>query len=637
LLRLSKKLYFENNLQNNLNNPKRTWDLLKEATNLNKTQQKIDKIISNGDLVSDPVAIAAEFNNFFFQIGTRISNSVKDTGLDPLANLHINPNLQCIDLGTVTPTHVCDILKSMSPKNSLDLYEISTKLLKCISLEISIPLAHIFNLSLTTGIFPKKLKTSRIVPIYKTGDPNLCDNYRPISLLSSISKILEKIVCVQLVNHLDRNNLLYVNQYGFQRGKSTEHNLIKVVNFVGNAINNGDYSLGVFFDLKKAFDVVPHDILLNKLNKLGIQGIAWNWFNSYLSERKQVVDIDGHVSGELDIVISVLQGSILGPILFLCFINDLYTVTKLLTVMFADDTCCLNSNKNLPDLIADTNNEINKIAVWFRTNKMALNVSKTKYIIFHSRNKKVDMTNLKLEYNANAQHEQHDNSLISPLERYHDKHEDKNCRAYKLLGIHFDEHLSLNDHVNYLCNKLSRSIYCINQAKNFLTLPALKSLYFALVHSHLMYCPIILSCTSNTNINRIFKLQKKAIRIITKSNFNAHTQELFRAHHILPYELMLNQAKLHFMHSYVYGYAPKSFNNTWIKNNQREIQHNLRNNDDFMLPMARIELYKKIPMYSLPLAWNAVGDIRFQQNKTTFRWGLKEKLLNELTANINQN
>jgi hypothetical protein len=284
---------------------------------------------------------------------------------------------------------------------------------------------------------------------------------------------------------------------------------MKVVNFIGNAINEGHFSLGVFFDLKKAFDVVPRDILFNKLKKLGIHGIAWDWFNSYLSGRKQVVDINGHISEELNIMISVLQGSILGPILFLCFINDLHSVTKLLTVMFADDTCCVNSNKNLADLIADTNTEINKVAVWFRTNKMALNVSKTKYIIFHAKNKKVEMNDLKLVYNANATHEHYDHSLVSPLERYHDNHEDKNCRAYKLLGIHFDEHLSFNNHVNYLCNKLSRSIYCINQAKNFLTLPALKSLYFALVHSHLTYCPIIISCTSNSNIARIFKLQKK--------------------------------------------------------------------------------------------------------------------------------
>ncbi len=299
--------------------------------------------------------------------------------------------------------------------------------------------------------------------------------------------------------------------------------------------------------------------------------------------------------------------------------------------MFADDTCCVNSNKNLNDLIADTNTEINKIAVWFRTNKMALNVSKTKYIIFHAKNKKVEMNELKLVYNANATHEHYDQSLVSPLERYHDNHEDKNCRAYKLLGILFDEHLSFNNHVNYLCNKLSRSIYCINQAKNFLTLPALKSLYFALVHSHLTYCPVIISCTSNSNITRIFKLQKKAIRIITRSNYNAHTQELFLALNILPYELLLTQAKLHFMHAYVYDYAPKSFANTWTKNNQRETQHNLHNNDDFTLPMARIEFFKKIPLYSLPLAWNILDDIKLQHNKTTFRWGLREKLFSELT------
>ena len=184
----------------------------------------------------------------------------------------------------------------MSPKNSLDLYEISTKLLKCISLEISIPLAHIFNLSLTTGVFPSRLKTSRIVPIFKTGDSELCDNYRPISLLSSLSKILEKMVSIQLVNHLDRNKLLYDNQFGFQRGKSTEHNLIKAVNYIGESINSGKFCIGVFFDLKKAFDVVSHDILLNKLAKMGIQGVPLQWFKSYLSNRSQVVDINGNIS-----------------------------------------------------------------------------------------------------------------------------------------------------------------------------------------------------------------------------------------------------------------------------------------------------------------------------------------------------
>jgi hypothetical protein len=196
---------------------------------------------------------------------------------------------------------VCDIIKSMLSKNSLDLDGISTNWIKCIAVEISVPLAYILNLSLTTGVFPSKLKTSRVVPIYKSGD-----NYCPISLLSSLSKILEKMVSIQLVNHLDRNKLLYDSQFGFQRGKSTEHNLIKVVNYIGESINNCKFCIGVFFVLKKAFDVVSHNILLKKLSKLGIQGVALEWFKSYLISRTQIVHTNGNLSTSKNISISVL-------------------------------------------------------------------------------------------------------------------------------------------------------------------------------------------------------------------------------------------------------------------------------------------------------------------------------------------
>jgi hypothetical protein len=209
------------------------------------------------------------------------------------------------------------------------------------------------------------------------------------------------MVCVQLVNHLDRNKLLYENQFRFQRGKSTEHNLIKVVNYIGEAINAGKYCIGIFFDLKKAFDVVPHNILLKKLEKMGVQGTALDWFKSYLSNRSQVVDINGNISVMKNISISVLQGSILGPILFLCFINDLYKSTNLLTVMFADDTCSLDSDDDLNTLISRINVEINRIAVWFKANKMATNISKTKYIIFRSKNKKIYLNGMDVYYDAN--------------------------------------------------------------------------------------------------------------------------------------------------------------------------------------------------------------------------------------------
>jgi hypothetical protein len=194
-------------------------------------------------------------------------------------------------------------------------------------------------------------------------------------------------VNVQLVNHLERNNLLYEHQYGFQHNKSTEHSLVHSINFISTALNENKYCLGVFFDLKKAFDVCSHDILVMKLKK---KGITLQWFRSYLSDRQQVVDINGKFSNLRRIRISILQGSILGPILFLCFINDLARVSSLLTFMFADDTFCLKSNDNLLTLINEVNTEINKMAVWFRANKLAVNISKTKYMIFTMRGKKID-------------------------------------------------------------------------------------------------------------------------------------------------------------------------------------------------------------------------------------------------------
>ena len=189
-----------------------------------------------------------------------------------------------------------------------------------------------------------------------------------------------------------------------------------------------------------------------------------------------------------NINISVLQGSILGPILFLCYINDLPNATELLTFLFADDTSGLITGDNLPELITKMNVEINKPANWLRANKMALNVSKTKYIIFHSRGKKFDFDENSIVYNKNEIGKPQNTDLITPLERIHDLHPQKDSRAYKLLGVHFDETLSFQYHANSLCNKLLRALFCINRAKHFLDSKSLKMLYFALFHSNLLYC-----------------------------------------------------------------------------------------------------------------------------------------------------
>jgi len=220
--------------------------------------------------------------------------------------------------------------------------------------------------------------------------------------------------------------------------------------------------------------------------------------------------------------------------------------------------------------------------------------------------------------------------LVTPLERYHNNHPKIECRAYKLLGVYLDEHLTLDHHVNNLCKKLAKSLYCIKMAKNNLNPPGLRSLYFALIHSHLSYCPIILGCLNKSNLNKLEKVQKKAIRIITKSSYNAHTQPLFFYNKILPLEKIIKQSKLTFMHSIFYNYAPTSFESIWAKNSDRQLSQNLRNENEFRLPNPRIEIFKKLPPYSLPLEWNNAGDLVFYDNKVTFKHALREQLFSEI-------
>ena len=483
-MRASKKLYFNSNLEKNIKNPKKTWDLLKEAANLQTTKVNIDKISSDNITLTDPKSIADKFNDFFVKIGPEISDSVNPSLHKPEDFV---PNLEGIhqlEFSDISPTLICDIIKYLESKSSTDSDGISSKLLKRVSNEICIPIAHIFNLSVNQGIFPEKLKKSRVVPIFKQGNAEICDNYRPISLCSQLSKILEKIISVQLTNYLDINNILYKHQYGFQRNKSTEQNLVHAFNFIGNALNNNEFCIGVFFDLKKAFDVCSYDILIMKLQRIGINGVALKWFQSYLQNRMQFVDIDGNFSSDKKIKTCILQGSILGPILFLIYINDLFTVSKTLTLMFADDTFSLKAGTNLNILIDELNVDINKMAIWFKANKLAVNKNKTKYMIFHIKGKKLPAFS-PIVYDENETNMPFNPDLVCPLERCHDKHQNKECRAYKLLGIFLDEHLSLDFHVKHLASKLNKSLYCIRAAKNNLNAKGLRSLYFALIHSHL--------------------------------------------------------------------------------------------------------------------------------------------------------
>jgi hypothetical protein len=507
-------LYYSDSIQANKKDPKKLWGLLKEVSTGEVPVNKIEKITVNGQSITSSVNIANEFNDFFSSVGNTISNSVQPIEKTACDFLVEKPEVPDLDLSGTSQAEIVEIIRSFESKSSSDLDGISTKLLKFIAIEISFPLYHIFNLSLSTGNFPSKLKKSRIVPIFKAGDCENCDNYRPISLLSTLSKILEKIVQKKLVNHLESNNLLYKHQYGFIRGKCTEYNLLHVTNKITEALNDGKYCVGIFLDLKKAFDVCSHQILLQKLEKgFGIRGSALQWFRNYLGGREQVVDVNGSLSQPRDINISVLQGSILGPILFLCYINDLPSVTNLDTFLFADDTSGLKAGNNLPELIEHCNVELQKMANWFRANKMCVNTSKTKFIVFHTRGKRLDPQQCNLVFNNNEIGKYNDPSLITPLERICNSNVNPASRTYKLLGIYFDENLMFDQHCRHICNKLSKSLFYLNRAKNFVDKKCLKMLYYSLVHSNLLYCIGTTSAMNQTNFKKIKLLQKKPLEL----------------------------------------------------------------------------------------------------------------------------
>ena len=250
-------------------------------------------------------------------------------------------------------------------------------------------------------------------------------------------------------------------------------------------------------------------------------------------------------------------------------------------------------------------------------------------MIFHMKGKKLE--NLPdLLFDENEPGLPYSQNKVTTLEHYHDEHEKKGCRAYKLLGVYLDEHLSLNCHVEHIVGKLNKSIYCIRTAKNNLNYKGLRALYFALIHSHLSYCPSILGSLSNKNKAILAKVQKKAIRLITNSRYNAHTAPLFHAHRILPFAKIIKQGRLVFMHSIHFNYAPQSFEGLWQKKSERPGGHLIRNEHLFDLPAPRIEIFKRLPTYALAYEWNNSGNLMFYTNPCTFKHALKNQLFEEV-------
>ena len=498
LCRESKKLHYNNFFIENINNIKNTWKGIKSIINIkNNITSTPTSIMNKKEIISDPTEVANKFNEYFSNIADNLQSKIYQHGNDFSKYLN-NSNPYTIFIEPTDKDEIINIINDLNISKAYGPHSIPTDIFHQIKLIVVEPLTQIINLSFVTGEYVDNLKIAKVLPIYKDKGSNMeCCNYRPISLLSNINKIVEKLMHKRLFNFLSKHDCIYKLQFGFREHHSTTHALINLTEEIRSSLDNNIFACGIFIDLQKAFDTVDHKILLSKLEHYGIRGISNNWFKSYLSNRKQHVSINGFLSSETVMRYGVPQGSVLGPLLFLIYINDLNVAIKYSTTThFADDTTLLIKNKSLKQLQKHLNLDLRFLVNWLRANKISLNASKTELLLFHH-HKKVINYDIKIKING---------TRLKP------------SKYVKYLGILIDNQLNWNHQINLLSGKLSRANGMLSKIRHYVPNNIIYSIYYAIFSSLMTYCSIVWGQGLNFNNNRISILQNKALRTITFSS-----------------------------------------------------------------------------------------------------------------------
>lgn len=583
---------------NNLKNSKAQWLFVNEILGIQNKKHTLPSI-------KDDSYLANCFNKYFVSSISCDDSSYLNYKSD------ISPNLNSFTFHDITPDEIKRCINKLNPKVSSGFDNINAVTLKNISNLHAPHIANIFNTLLYSGLFPNSLKLSIVTPIYKKGDPEDLGNYRPISVLPILSKIYEGIIKEQLFDYLCYIDFFSPNQHGFLPNKSTETVLIKFTDFIYRSIDNSKITIAIFLDIRKAFDSVNHNILLHKLYTIGIRGTFHNLFKSYLSNRKQIVKINKSHSDLLPINCGVFQGTVLGPLLFLIFINDLCNLKlngQILT--FADDTALLysfNNNQNYNNLI---NDDLIKIRSWFLNNSLKLNIDKTKFLIFNLHNSSV--CDLSLIYHLDSCNID-SNCQCDTLDR---------VNSIKYLGVAIDSNLKWKTHISSVVKKLRFLLFRFRHLRYSTSSKFLLQLYYAWVHPTFCYGLTAWGGDYNSNISILYPLQNKFIKIILNTN-NHPDLLMYKSLNILPLRyLYLYQISI-FIYRNQNFCEKKSFNSL------------RRPNEIYKIPYPKKEIMRKTFSYLAPKFYNSLP-LTIQNSPTKNNFKRKLKIFLFTLTNIEQ-
>ena len=547
-------------------------------------------------------------------VGEALADKLPASDTDPLVYIH-RSFLNSFVFRGICECEVYDKIMNLNVEKST--IGIPSKCLKLAANHIYEALTIVFNNSLQQGISLVVFKISKVTPFDKGGNDLDPSNYGPISTLSALTQIFEKLRCEQLVNYLEKRSILYQYQFGFRKGHSTAQAIAEIADNLRKSIDNNMYTCGVYLDFSKAFDTVNHSILLKKMEQYGIRGVPLQLVTSYLTNSQQYTAMGNTVSSQQAVTCGILQGSSLGPVLFLIYINDLPNCSSVLSFrIFADDTNVFPSAHDLRSLGQLINTELKKVKLWCDTNKLSINFSKTNFMIVKSPMKKDLAVNIKIESVDGT------SSLLERKDRV------------KYLGVHLDDTVSFKHHISYIASRISRSNGIIAKLRHFLTLSQLRQLYYSIIYPYISYAILAWGSAYKTHIKKIQTKQNHAIRLIFFARtIGEVTESALPLLNLLDVLTVNNVYRLHilkFTHLWHKGLLPVLFQNYFQY--ARSIHgYNTRcaSKQNLYKPKERTNTGKQTVAFSASVLWDNIPVDLKNLNVFKFSKKLKHYLLSE--------